>query len=143
MISYYINNFYYDLFRFSICASLSLFRWSSKISNLCFSLLILGGLAKLELLLVGPGKIIIIFSPPVPMSTPSRVNQSVRVLPVQFSSVSDNLELCVTIYCCSVSLCNCESAPPTLSRNFSTPLYIRWELGLLGTRLAGSKMAVT
>ena len=68
------------------------------------------------------------------MSTPSRVNQSVRVLPVQFSSVSDNLELCVTIYCCSVSLCNCESAPPTLSRNFSTPLYIRWELGLLGAR---------
>ena len=40
----------------------------------------------------------------------------------------------MTIYCCSVSLCNCESAPPTLSLNISTPLCIRWELGLLGAR---------
>ena len=39
-----------------------------------------------------------------------------------------------TVYCCSVSLCNCESAPPTLSLNLSTSLCIRWELGLLGTR---------
>ena len=40
----------------------------------------------------------------------------------------------MTVYCCSVSLCNCESAPPTLSLNLSTPLCIRWELGLLGAR---------
>ena len=33
-----------------------------------------------------------------------------------------------------MSLCNCESAPPTLSLNLSTPLCIRWELGLLGER---------
>ena len=39
------------------------------------------------------------------------------------------------VYCCSVSLCNCESAPPTLSLNFSTPLFIRY----LEARLAGSK----
>ena len=40
----------------------------------------------------------------------------------------------MTVYYCGVSLCNCESAPPTLSLNLSTPLYIRWELGLLGAR---------
>ena len=40
----------------------------------------------------------------------------------------------MTGYCCSVSLCNCESAPPILSLNLSTPMYIRWELGLLGAR---------
>ena len=40
----------------------------------------------------------------------------------------------MTVYCCSVSLCNCESAPPTLSLNLSTPLCIRWELGFLGAR---------
>ena len=40
----------------------------------------------------------------------------------------------MTVYCCSVSLFNCESAPPTLSLNLSTPLCIRWELGLLGAR---------
>ena len=40
----------------------------------------------------------------------------------------------MTVYCCSVSLCNCESALPTLSLNLSTPLCIRWELGLLGAR---------
>ena len=38
------------------------------------------------------------------------------------------------VYCCSVSTCNYESVPPTLSLNFSTPLCIRWELGLLGAR---------
>ena len=38
------------------------------------------------------------------------------------------------VYSCSVSLCNCESAPPTLSLHLSTPLCIRWELGLLGAR---------
>ena len=40
----------------------------------------------------------------------------------------------MTVYCCIVLLCNCESAPPTLSLNLSTPLCIRWELGLLGAR---------
>ena len=40
----------------------------------------------------------------------------------------------MTVYCCSVSLCNCESAPPALSLNLSTPLCIRWEIGLLGAR---------
>ena len=40
----------------------------------------------------------------------------------------------MTVYCCSVTLCNCESAPPILFLNLSTPLYIRWELGLLGER---------
>ena len=40
----------------------------------------------------------------------------------------------MTGYCCSVSQCNCESALPILSLNLSTPLYIRWELGLLGAR---------
>ena len=40
----------------------------------------------------------------------------------------------MTVYCCSVSLCNCESAPPTLSLNLSTPLCIRWELSLLGAK---------
>ena len=40
----------------------------------------------------------------------------------------------MTVYCCIMSLCNCESAPPTLSLNLSTPLYIRWELGMLGER---------
>ena len=40
----------------------------------------------------------------------------------------------MTVYCCSVSLCNYESAPPTLSLNLSTPFCIRWELGLLGAR---------
>ena len=36
--------------------------------------------------------------------------------------------------CCSVSMGNCESASPTLSLYPSIPLYIRWELGLLGAR---------
>ena len=41
----------------------------------------------------------------------------------------------MTVYCCSsVSLCNCVSAHLTLSLNLSTPLYIRWELSLLGAR---------
>ena len=31
-------------------------------------------------------------------------------------------------------MCNCGTAPPTLSLNLSTHLYIRWELGLLGAR---------
>ena len=34
------------------------------------------------------------------------------------------------VYCCSVSMCNCESASPTLFLNLSTPLCIRLELGL-------------
>ena len=37
----------------------------------------------------------------------------------------------MTIY---AIVCNCESAPPTFSPNLSTPLCIRWELGLLGVR---------
>ena len=49
----------------------------------------------------------------------------------------------MTGYCCSLSLCNCEAAPPSLSLNLSTPLSIRWELGLMGARLDGSKMAAT
>ena len=53
-------------------------------------------------------------SPPVPMRTPARVSQSGSSR-VQFCSVSDYLEFCVTDYCCSVSLCKCESAPPTCS----------------------------
>ena len=40
----------------------------------------------------------------------------------------------MTVNSCSVSLCNCESASPTISLNLSIPLYIRWELGLLGAR---------
>ena len=40
----------------------------------------------------------------------------------------------MTVYGCIMSLCNCESAPPALSLNLSTTLYIRWELGLLGER---------
>ena len=40
----------------------------------------------------------------------------------------------MSVFGCSVSLCNCESAPPTLSLNLSTHLCIRWKLGLLGAR---------
>ena len=48
----------------------------------------------------------------------------------------------MTVYCCSVSLCNCESAPPTLSLNLSIPLCIKWELGLLGARWLLSEVVV-
>ena len=58
------------------------------------------------------------------MRTPPKVSQS-ESSRVQFWSVSDFVELCVTVYSCSVSLCNCESAPPTLSLSLSTPCVLK------------------